>query len=724
MMKVPIPWLKEYLETEASLSTIVKALDSIGLMVSSVFKGEDGEKSSGLSADRTDFPSGAKSFLLKSQESKANIPVLSIEVTPNRGDCLSIRGIARELEVKGVGKMKSVVSQPIVGNFEMPFSIALDSQEKSLCACYYFLCCVIKDIKNKVKKTKIQEDLKSIGLESISPVVDITNWVAHDMGQPMHAFDVDRIKGKVIYVRLSKDGESFVSLTGKELILKEGMTVVCDESGIISLAGIIGGQRTACESDTKNILLESAVFSRSKIASAGRLLGITSSSRYRFERGVDFSIAFEALGQATKLILESCGGSSSNISETIVNNSYLKKKVITFDFCSIKNLGGVLISKKIARKILTRLGFTVKPLTKSKVEVTSPSWRYDINETSSLVSEILRIHGYEHIKSQNFSFEVRNSGNLIPQKNLWAIRRVLSGHGLIEAVSLSFLSKELATLFQGGNFELQIKNPLSQSLTTMRPSLVPSLLLLLKKNLDHHIKGLSFFEVGYQFNPCYFEMQTLAIAGILFGQKIDHWHWNTTQHLFNMMDVKLLTEIVLNIYEINCPKIIVKAPSWYHPRRAASFYVDSQKDPVVYFGEINPVILRKMGLIGPVFSFEILVDFLPSAVRGKESVEFQKVSKFTFVERDFSFLFRKSIQSTHLLEIVKNSSPSLITKVSLFDVYEGKGIPEGMKSISFTVRFESIDRNLNRDEIQDLTRRVIAYVSSESGGILREKIKN
>lgn len=695
-VKVPLSWLRKHLDTRLPIQKLVEILNAIGLVVDSV---------ESTCLDHED------------EANRTSDPVLTIAITPNRGDCLSIRGIARDLAAKGVGTLKPIATSSVPEGFEIPFSVVLDFDEESKTSCSIFHGCVIRNVQNSASPVWLQRSLRAIDLRPISALVDITNWIAHDRGQPMHVFNADSIKGKLIQVRLSREGEVFVSLGGNRVTLQEGMTVTCDGNGVISLAGLKGSQRTACTIDTTSVFLESAVFSAIRTAATGRLLGMVSNSGYRFERGVDPSITLDVLNQAAELILKLCGGNSSNV--VSVGSVPMNSKAITFDFCCIKKLGGVTIPKQTVKKILTRLGFHIVPCTVG-ADVVPPPWRHDIDGEASLAMEVLRIDGYGKIKPCRFPRieEGHECEKFSAQKRLWSVCRVLSARGLVETLSWSFLMKDLAVLFQGGGPELQLLNPLSQEQSTMRPSLLPSLLSLVKRNLSKRIENPALFEIGHQFSTRYHEMQMLAVAGVLSG----YWprYWDSDQRPFDVMDTKSLVEDVLRAYGQTSPRLEMQAPSWYHPKRSVSFYLGpSHDDLVAYCGEVSPIILRTMELEGPIFSFEVLVglihpiDLAPGA-RGPLNS-----SHFPFVERDFSFLIKKSIPFESLLRVVENSCASLITHVYLLDVYEGIGIPKGMRSITITVRFEAGNRTFESEEISDLTERVVASVYAATGGILR-----
>ena len=651
-------------------------------------------------------------------------PVIEIAITPNRQDCLGVYGIARDLAASGLGTLKSPDSATIAGTFPSPVTVTLDFPEDENSACPHFTARVIRNVKNGPSPAWLQQRLLSIGLRPISLLVDITNFMTFDQGRPLHVFDADKVKGDLV-VRLSKNGESFAALDGETYETDDAMTVICDDSGVLSLAGIIGGESTSCSEETTTVILESAWFDPIRTATTGRKLAIESDARYRFERGVDPATTEPGMEEATRLIMELCadGDMTPEAGEVfIAGTAPVSDKVVTLRPARVRQLGGIDLPTGECQRILQALGFEVSQQG-DKLAAKVPSWRRDIDGEADLVEEIIRIHGYGNIPSVPLS---RPDG--FAHANLTAMqikvrtaKRLLASRGMIEAVTWSFLPQSHAEIFGGGAPQTMLANPISSELTTMRPSMLPNLLAAAGRNQDRGISDAGLFEVGAQFSGDRPEDQTTAVGGIRFGNMAADRHWTLPPRQADAFDAK--ADAFATLIQCGAPAGLQvaaeSAPDWYHPGRSGVFRL-GPKNVLAAFGEIHPGILRRMDVKGPVVGFEVFLNNIPEAKAGKSrSRPSLLTSDFQAVERDFAFIVAKDVAANDLVRAAQSADKKLIADVQVFDLFEGAGIEEGHKSLAFTIRLVPTDRTLTDDEIDAVSDRVIAAVTKATGGRLR-----
>jgi len=454
--------------------------------------------------------------------------LIDVSITPNRGDCLGVYGIARDLAATGIGKLKPLKVEKIKGSFPCPVSLKTDPE-----ACPHFTGRIIRGLKNGPSPLWLQRKLESIGLRPISALVDITNFFAHDQARPLHVFDADKLKGN-LNIRLSKAGESFKALDEKTYTLVDDMTVIADDSGVISLAGVMGGESTGCDESTHTVFLESAFFDPIRTAITGRSLGILSDSRYRFERGVDPASTLPGLQAATQMILEICGGEASEV--VIAGKAPDLRESILFDPLRIKTLGGLEVSSERAQEILINLGFEAKGEGKH-LKVLPPSWRFDIEQEPDLVEEVLRVEGYDKIPSIPYEGRPGQKPLSPLQTRRFIVRERLANRGLNETVTWSFMARRDTESFGGAPESLVLLNPISQDLDTMRPSLLPNLLKAVLLNQNRGAETVGLFEVGPQYSDPTPKGQHMMVSGVRAGL----WHtdhWLEKKRVIDIYDVK------------------------------------------------------------------------------------------------------------------------------------------------------------------------------------------
>jgi phenylalanyl-tRNA synthetase beta chain len=650
-------------------------------------------------------------------------PVVEVKVTPNRPDALSIRGIARDLAACGLGTLKKEdtgFSKP--GLFDCPVPIELKFPNGDETPCPAFAGRYIKGVKNVPSPAWLQQRLKAIGLRPISALVDITNYITYDRGRPLHVYDAGKLKG-TIHARLGKPGETFRALDGKDYGVDDTMTVIADDSGVLGLGGVIGGESTGCSETTVNVLIESAYFDPIRTAATGRKTGIRSDARYRFERGIDAASLPLGLNLATKMILEICGGTPSHFrmagAPPVIGN------IVRFRPARVGELTGLDVPATDSQRILKALGFTLEGKGEN-LTVTAPSFRPDIGGEADLVEEVIRIVGIDKVPATAMA---RVSGVSRPvmtegQKRVRRARRVLAARGLVEAVTWSFIGKSEAMAFGGGAEALEVANPISSEMTDMRPSLLPGLLAALKHNLDRGYGDHALFEIGQAYRSPLPEGQMILASGVRTGLASASGigrHWETKATEAGPFDVKADAGAVLAIMglDINRIQITRDAPAWFHPGRSGAVRL-GPKVVLAHFGELHPETLKALGLDDAAMAFELFLDAVPPAkkkpTRAKPPLE---ATDLQSVRRDFAFVLDRSVAASDVVRAAEGVDRKLITGVSVFDLFEGGNIGEGKKSLAIEVTLQPRDKAMTAEEIDAVAGKIIAQVKKATGGEVR-----
>ncbi len=653
----------------------------------------------------------------KSYFKSSSQKVIDISITPNRADCLGVRGIARDLSSTGVGKLIQIKRKKIKQNIKHQIKTSITKEKNQ--GCDIFGSCYIKNISNKESPEWLKNKLIALGLKPISAVVDITNYVMFDLNRPLHAYDADKINKEII-VRNAKEGEIFQALDNKKYKLKKDMCVISDKSGVLGLGGIIGGTTTSTELDTRNILLEAAYFSPSSIRKTARALNINTDAKYRFERGVDPDSIKEGLELATELILKICGGDASKFQ--ITGKTSKKNKIINFQVEKFEKLIGISITANEIDKILSSLGFKCKKSSKSiKVEV--PSWRPDVNLDEDLIEELIRIKGFDNIKLikpiKNRTQETLN----FKQKLFHLSQRSLASKGYIEIVTWSFTDSKIDKQFSKSEKEISIFNPISSDLDVLRRSIFSNLAIYLKKNQDRGYEDLSLFEIGPTFfgkNP---GEQQIVVGGLKSG-KINRKSWLDKERDVDIFDIKgdvMRTLVELGIEEKNL-FVSDNTKFSYHPGRSGSVTLKSEKGPhLAYFGEIHPAIIKNLDLKDKnIFGFEIFLKNIPEPNKKlRQSKKSFQASDYQKSERDFAFVIDKIFKIGTLEKIIREVDENLIQNVSTFDVYEGENIPKDKKSVAINVTLQAIDKTLSEKDLDQISKKIIDTVNKKTGAIIR-----
>ncbi|MHA7774930.1 phenylalanine--tRNA ligase subunit beta [Roseibium sp. M-1] len=648
-------------------------------------------------------------------------PVIEIGLTPNRPDCTGVYGIARDLAAAGLGKLKERSHEQIRGSFPCPVTVTLDfGDTKPMCKAFGLR--LVKGVKNGPSPKWLQDRLTAIGLRPINALVDMTNYITFDQGRPLHVFDADKVHGNLV-VRRGKKGETIDGLNGKSYELDETICVISDDNGVESLGGILGGEPSGCTEDTVNVLIESALWDEDGIASTGRKLGVNTDARYRFERGVDPNYMMPGLEYATRMVLDLCGGEPSEaIQAGEVPDS---SNIINFPYSEIKRLSGVDILPAEANVTLKALGFWISGSGET-VKVAAPSWRPDIEGKADLVEEVVRIIGLERVPftplppTGTVGQKVLTTGQIRRGK----ARRALATRGFNEAVTWSFIAKDQAALFGGGSAALELANPISSEMTDMRPSLLPGLLAAAQRNADRGHGDVALFEIGQVFENDTPEGQKMVAAGVRRGTaKLAGAgrHWSGTSRIVDVFDAKADAEAALAAIGAPVDKLMVMAdaPATFHPGRSGCLKL-GPKNTLAVFGEVHPRTLAALDIEGPLVAFEIYLDALPEPKgKGGRSKGAFNVSGLMPVQRDFAFLVGKDVSAEALLKAARGAEKTLIEDVTLFDIYEGQGVPEGQKSVAIDVTLQPRQKTLTDEEIDAVAKKIIASVEKATGGTLR-----
>lgn len=638
-------------------------------------------------------------------------PVFDVSITPNRGDCMSVYGIARDLAAAGLGTMKTPKHNVTVCAFKSDVKL---SNEATEIGAPFFTLREIRGVKNGASPKWMQDRLTAVGLRPISALVDVTNYFNITFGRPLHVFDADKVKGQIT-VRSARDGEKLTALDGKEYALSDGMVVIADENGVESIAGIMGGEASGCEESTTRVLLESAYFTPESIAKTGQKLILTSDSRQRFERGVDpaSTIPFGA-DMAAQMITELCGGECS---ELIVTGKEPERSApIAFDPHRVEKLCGVDVPADTCKEILEKLGCVVKP-DGNLFSVVRPTWRSDISGSHDLVEEVLRIYGYDKLPEIALPRPNGVHGILQPkQRREVSVRRAMANRGGCQTITWSFMSSKDAVPFRTKDAVL-IANPISADLNEMRPNLLPNLVSAARSNITKGTFDGCLFEVGPQFfgfKPM--EQETVACQ-LRFGQATPR-HWAVAQRPVDVFDAKADALAALDAAEApQSVQIVREAPAWYHPGRSGAVKIG--KTVLAYFGELHPKILKAMDVKTTVCACEVFLDRLPPAKKKNgKGVKTLKLSAFTPIFRDLAFLVDRKVDADKIVSAAKNTDKVLITDVSVFDLYEGETLGD-KKSVAIQLTIQPVEKTMTDEEIESVCRRVVGAVGVATGATLR-----
>ena len=680
--------------------TAIRGVESNGMMCSTR-ELELGDDHDGIIELPADAPVGS-SF---ADYAQMDDPIIDVAITPNRQDCMGVRGIARDLAAAGLGTLKPLSIPQIDGSFACPTEIRIDDAD----GCPAFFGRVIRGVKNGDSPAWMQARLKSAGQRPISALVDITNYVMLDHGRPSHAYDLAKLTGSVS-ARRATDGETVTALNGKDYNLTSAMTVIADDAGVHDIAGIMGGEHSGCSDTTTDMLLEVAYFTPERIAKTGQALALTSDARSRFERGVDPAFLDDAVAILTALILDICGGEASHMVRA--GTPPLAQKTLAYDTGLCARLGGVDVPADQQKAILTALGFAVS----SDWQVTVPTWRRDVDGPADLVEEVVRIIGLDNVPSTPLP---RAEGVARPtatatQKMERRVRRTAAALGLHEAITWSFLSEKEAEAVGGGAWTLA--NPISEDMKVMRPSLLPGLLSAARRNLDRGATSVRLFELGRRYLA---DGEHPTIVCILAGEKVQRSWQSGKAQSFDAFDAKSIALALLNAAgaPVDNLSVMGEAGCLYHPGQSGTLRL-GPKNQIASFGMLHPSLLKTFDIGVPVVACGIHLDAIPAKRGGGFMRPAFTPPALQAVKRDFAFLVPTELAAGDLVRTLKGADKDNITAVRLFDQFVGAGVPEGQKSLAVEVTLQPAEKSYGEEDLKAIAERVVA-AAGKLGAVLR-----
>lgn len=688
----------------------IRGVESFGMMAS--------ERELELSDEHNgiiELPSGevGESFAdwLSANDPSKVEPVIEIAITPNRGDALGVRGIARDLAARGLGKLKPCTVEAVPASFESDIKVTID--EDTLDGCPLFTGRLIKGVKNGPSPEWLQQALKAIGLRPISFLVDVTNYFTFDQNRPLHVFDADKVKGN-LRVHRAKGGEEILALDEKTYGLPAGAMAISDDNGVESIAGIMGGEHSGVTEETVNVFVESAWWDPVQIALTGRALKINSDARYRFERGVDPEFTPMGLEHAVRMIVDHAGGEASEM--VVAGGVPNFARAYKLDAKRVQSLVGMDIPESEQRQTLTALGFRMEG---DMAHV--PSWRSDVQGEADLVEEVARIASLTKLEGK----PLRRASAGVPKPILTplqvrtaAARRMAASLGYNECVTYSFIDQEAATLFGGGTDATRLENPISSDMSHMRPDLLPGLLRAAARNQARGFADLALFEVGTAFHGGEPGEQHIAISGILVGRNGPK-DVHGASRAVDLFDAKADIEAILA--SVGAParvQIMRNGAEWWHPGRHGQICLGPKK-VLGIFGELHPKILREMDIKGAAVAFTIYLEEIPLPKNTSASRPALEASELQAVERDFAFVVNADVEALTIVNAALGSDKALIEEVRVFDEFIGGSLGEGKKSLAITVRLQPKEATLTEKDLEAVSAKIVEKVTKATGGTLR-----
>ena len=646
-------------------------------------------------------------------------PVIEIAITPNRQDALGVRGVARDLAARGLGRLKPMADIEVPGEFDSPIGVSIDAD--TLEDCPHFTGRVIRGVKNRPSPAWLQDRLRAIGLRPISALVDVTNFFTYDMNRPLHVFDADKVNGN-LRIHHAAGGEALTALDDKDYTLSAGQVAISDDGGVESIAGIMGGLPTGCTGETVNVFLESACWDPIRTAFTGRDLKIHSDARYRFERGVDPAYTRPGLEAATRMILDICGGEASEVVEA--GAALQTARSYSLDTARVISLVGMEIPREEQARILTALGFSASG-SGEVLEVQVPSWRRDVQGEADLVEEVARVASLTKLEGKpmtRVSAGVPKPVLTPMQLRERAGRRTLAALGYNECVTYSFIDKASAELFGGGSDATMLENPISSEMSHMRPALLPGLLQAAARNQARGMMDLALFEVGTAFQggePGEQHIQATALLVGHAGARDPHG----SRRAVDLYDVKADAEAALAAMGAPAKVQILRgAREWWHPGRHGMICLGPKK-VLGIFGEVHPKILAAMDVKGPAMALTLFPEEIPMARAQTASRGALDISDLQAVERDFAFVVDAGVEAVNLANAAAGADKKLIDGVRVFDEFAGDKaeaqMGAGKKSIALSVRLQPRDKTLTEEEIEAVGVKIVEKVAKATGGVLR-----
>jgi phenylalanyl-tRNA synthetase beta chain len=711
----------------------IRGVQSAGMLLSAREMGL-GDDHAGI----VDLPADAPVGVSYAAWARLDDPVIEIGVTPNRGDCFSVRGVARDLAAAGIGTLKPFRPAAVPPVFDGGPHWRIDFPE----ACPWILGRTVRGVKNSPSPTWLQERLVSIGLRPINALVDVTNFFTFDLGRPLHVFDVAKLTGETLVLRRGS-GETLRALNGKDYVVTAEDCVICDDAGVQSIAGVIGGEPTGCDETTTDVFVECALFDPVRVALTGRRHQLVSDARQRFERGLDPALMPDAIEAATALILELCGGAAGPVTTAGAEPAWQRSASMRFE--RLSGFGGADVPADEAVASLERLGFRTLARTADAVTVSVPSWRNDvaapvaldqspmldasvaaqaaegcvaIEPECDLIEEVLRLRGLDAVPAVSLPRAAPvPAATLTPRQTRAAlVRRTLAAQGLAECVTFSFMATSDAAWFGDTPDALRLSNPIAADLDQLRPTPLATLALAAKRNAARGYPDVALFELGPEFALNAEDGQRLVAAGLRTGSTPRVWL--TPARPVDAMDAKadLWAAITAAGVPLDALQVTADAPGFYHPGRCGTVR-QGPKVTLGSFGELHPRVLAALDLPGPMVAFSLDLDAVAEPKRRRKAPP--DLPAFQPLRRDFAFLVDSGVAAEAALRAARGAERTLITGVTLFDVYEGDKLPEGKKSLGIEVVFQPRERTLTDAEIEAAAQKVIAAVVKATGAMLR-----
>ena len=642
-----------------------------------------------------------------------NDVAIEISLTPNRADCLSIAGIAREVGVINRAAVKAPAISPVPASIADKVAVELQAPE----ACLRYLARVVKNV--NVKATSplwLQEKLRRCGIRSIDPIVDITNLSLLELGQPMHAFDAAKING-AIQVRMAKADEELVLLDGTTAKLQPNTLVIADSKGALAMAGIFGGKASGVNEETKDVVLEAAFFAPLAITGRARQYGLHTDASHRFERGVDPELTRQAMERATALLLEICGGEAGEIVEAVAKEHLPTRQTVSLRRSKLDAVIGYHIEDEIVTDILTRLGLNVTFENDTWTAV-APSWRFDIEIEEDLIEEVARIYGYNNIPNNSPLAHLKMKGT--PEKLLEAIRvrTALVDSDYQEVITYSFVDPKIQQLLHPDQEALMLPNPISSEMSAMRVSLLTGLLETIVYNQNRQQNRVRIFEAGLRFIPdANAELgvrQEPVFAAAIVGDK-RAIHWENKAEEVDFFDLKGDLERVLSLTAVRQDLQFVAKPfPALHPGQSAAIMLDGKE--IGFIGTVHPSIVQKLGIKGKPVVFELLA----SAISERPVPAAKEISKFPANNRDIAVVVDETVAAGEVLETCRKAGGEKLVGVNLFDVYQGTNLAEGKKSLAISLTIQDTEKTLEEDEINAVMQAVLAALAKRFNAVLRD----
>ncbi|MGI9279164.1 MAG: phenylalanine--tRNA ligase subunit beta [Endozoicomonas sp.] len=639
--------------------------------------------------------------------------IIDVDLTPNRGDCLSIAGLAREVSANFLADVSEVQVEPVAPGIDDTFKVSVESKKGAP----RFLTRVLKDV-DVTKPTPLWmvERLRRSGIRSIDPVVDVTAYVMLELGQPMHGYDLDTLNGSLI-VRMAKAEEKLVLLDGQEVSMNTETLVIADEKHALGIAGVMGGEGSGVSQTTRNVLLEAAFFDPITIAGKARSYGLHTDASHRFERGVDFQLQRKAIERATALIQEICGGQPGPVAEVVSEEHLPTLSTVTLRAEKVASLLGITIENDLIEALLTRLGLALNATAEGEWTVSVPSWRFDISIEEDLVEELGRIYGYERLPETIPTALLKLKQVDEDKVKESDIRRVLVGRGYQEAVSFSFIDPKLHQLFDPKREPVALANPIASDLSVMRTTLLPGLVKTVSYNLNRQQSRVRLFETGQTFVREGDELrQENQIAAVITGSRYPE-SWALKAESVDFYDLKGDVEALLELGGAAGDFRFEKGShDAMHPGQCAALIRHGKV--IGHMGALHPNLAKELGLLGldgAVLMFEASLE----AVSQGKVTTFTPLSKFPEVRRDLALIVKQEVAADSLNQVIREEASELLKDVRIFDVYAGKGIEEGHKSLALGLTLQHASRTLKDEEVNQLIDSIVSRLESEFGASLR-----